>query len=1067
MDILDLLADSDPADFFGERELERGAEYYAHDRLFYVENTTRESDRVSAMCFAHGSGRQTYVVHLDARVHAGRLSLGTTCTCPVGRQCKHGAGLYWAVRPVRSVSRPRTWREEFDELTLVADDLLDAGRAVGVALAFEREPARYGYGGSGSRITLRPMRPGARQPWVRTGLSWNDVPRAVRDGDYDARQLAALDALQRSLGAANHWYNAATAPPLDDFGPQLVPLLRQARDAGVVLLPIGLPPLEVLDGTARVAVDVVERGTGASVLVGIAHPAGFTDGEEVQVIGSPAHTALLPVGTHLALVELAPPIRGAALALLQRAEPILVPAEEVPELTERLGALTRALPVASSDGSVEVPELPAPRLRVTVTWQSAALADVHWEWCYGTLPPFDLDETDTAPGPVLRDAEAEAAITARLDPLPDRARSTSAGADALHLALLALPVWRSVEGVEVVEHDPPAFRESHEAPQFSFEAAPPADDGLAAGAGHRPEHTDWLDLEVMIRVEGQQVPLAHVLEALTLGQTHLVLPSGLYLSLDRPEFARLAEIVKAAAEVQRAPDGQLRVGRRDLGLWAQLDDLGIVDAQAAEWVAKARALRDLVELPRPEPIGVASTLRSYQLEGFRWLAFLWQHRLGGILADDMGLGKTLQVLALIAHTRAEEPLPFLVVAPTSVVSGWASEAALHTPGLRVRTVEATAARRAETLAEIAEGADVVVTSYALLRLDAAEYAGIGWAGVVLDEAQQVKNHQSKAYAAVKSLGAQFLVAVTGTPFENRLMELWSLLSLAAPGLYSHPGKFTETVVRPVERNGDAAALGRLTARIKPFVLRRTKELVAADLPPKQEQVLHVELNARHRRLYDAHLAKERQRVLGLVEEDFDRNRVAILAALTRLRQLALDPGLVDEAHANVGSAKLDVLLDHLAELAAEGHRALVFSQFTTYLKRVRERLEQAGIASEYLDGATTARGRVIERFRTGEAPVFLISLKAGGTGLTLTEADYVFVLDPWWNPAAEAQAVDRAHRIGQQRTVMVYRLVSTETIEEKVMALKDRKAAIFSQVVDGGAGLSAGVSAEDIRGLFD
>ena len=176
---------------------------------------------------------------------------------------------------------------------------------------------------------------------------------------------------------------------------------------------------------------------------------------------------------------------------------------------------------------------------------------------------------------------------------------------------------------------------------------------------------------------------------------------------------------------------------------------------------------------------------------------------------------------------------------------------------------------------------------------------------------------------------------------------------------------------------------------------------------------------------------------------------------------------MDEAHAGVGSAKLDVLLDHLSELAAEGHRALVFSRFTSYLKRVRERLEQAGIAAEYLDGATTARGRVIERFRTGDAPVFLISLKAGGTGLTLTEADYVFVLDPWWNPAAEAQAVDRAHRIGQQRTVMVYRLVSTDTIEEKVMALKDRKAALFSQVVDGGAGLSAGVSADDIRGLFD
>lgn len=1066
MDVLEQLAATDPLEHFGEGELERGAEYFARDRLFYVETTSRERDRFSAMCFAHGSARQTYVVHLDAKMHAGRLSLGTTCSCPVGRQCKHGAALYWAVRPVPARAQ-RTWREEFDELTIAADELVTAHAAAGVALAFELEPARYG---TAARLTMRPMRPGARQPWVRTGLTWNDVPRAVQQGEYDTRQLAVLDALQRSLGASAHWYHASVNPPLEDFGPHLVRLLREARDAGITFLPIGVPAIEILDGTASVGVDVVERANGARVLVGVTHDEGFFSGEEISVLGSPAHTAVLLHEHRLAFARLSPVVRGAALALLHRADPILVPMAEVAELTERLGAITRVLPVVSSDGTVEVPDLPRPRLRVTVTWQTAALADVHWEWCYGQLAPFDLDETDTAPGPVLRDPLAEHDITARLDPLPDRARSTVAGADALHLALLALPVWRGIEGVEVVEHDPPQFRESEAAPELVFEAArPAADDGVAAptDGGHRPDHTDWLDLEVMIRVEGQQVPLAHVLEALTLGHTHLVLPTGLYLSLDRPEFTRLAEIVKAAAEVHEAPDGHVRVGRRDLGLWAQLDDLGIVDAQAATWVARARALRDLVELPRPDPVGVVSTLRSYQLEGFRWLAFLWQHRLGGILADDMGLGKTLQVLALVAHTRAEEERPFLVVAPTSVVSAWAVEAAQHTPGLRVRTVDSTAARRADAIADIARDADIVVTSYALLRLDAAEYAGVDWAGVVLDEAQQVKNHQSKAYAAVRGLGAEFLIAVTGTPFENRLMELWSLLSLAAPGLYSHPAKFAEYVVRPVERNGDASALTRLTARIKPFVLRRTKELVAADLPPKQEQVLTVELGARHRRLYDAHLAKERQRVLGLVEEDFDRNRVAILAALTRLRQLALDPGLVDDAHANVGSAKLDVLLDHLTELAAEGHRALVFSQFTGYLKRVRERLEQAGIATEYLDGSTTSRGAVIERFRTGTAPAFLISLKAGGTGLTLTEADYVFVLDPWWNPAAEAQAVDRAHRIGQERTVMVYRLVSGDTIEEKVMALKERKAALFTQVVDGGSGLSAGVSAEDIRGLFD
>ena len=251
------------------------------------------------------------------------------------------------------------------------------------------------------------------------------------------------------------------------------------------------------------------------------------------------------------------------------------------------------------------------------------------------------------------------------------------------------------------------------------------------------------------------------------------------------------------------------------------------------------------------------------------------------------------------------------------------------------------------------------------------------------------------------------------------------------------------------------------------MLRRTKELVAADLPPKQEQVVQVELNPRHRKLYDAHLAKERQRILGLVDDDFDRNRVAILAALTTLRQLALDPALTDPDHERVGSAKIEVLVDHLAEVTAEGHRALVFSTFTGFLRRVRERLEAESITTTYLDGRTRRRAEVIDSFRTGAADVFLISLKAGGVGLTLTEADYVFVLDPWWNPAAEAQAVDRAHRIGQDRTVMVYRLVSSDTIEDKVMALKERKAALFARVVDGDGAGSTSITADDIRALFD
>ncbi|MFN8031594.1 MAG: DEAD/DEAH box helicase, partial [Dermatophilaceae bacterium] len=273
--------------------------------------------------------------------------------------------------------------------------------------------------------------------------------------------------------------------------------------------------------------------------------------------------------------------------------------------------------------------------------------------------------------------------------------------------------------------------------------------------------------------------------------------------------------------------------------------------------------------------------------------------------------------------------------------------------------------------------------------------------------------------------------------------------------------------RPIESGESPEMLHRLRRRIKPLMLRRTKEMVAADLPPKQEQRLAVELTPAHRRLYDQHLQRERQRVLGLLDDPVG-NRVAILASLTRLRQLSLDPALIDAEKWGSGRpAKVEALIEQLQELRAEGHRALVFSQFTGFLRRVESHLAEAGISTEYLDGATRNRADVVKRFRTGNADAFLISLKAGGVGLTLTEADYVFVLDPWWNPAAEAQAIDRAHRIGQTKMVMVYRLIATGTIEEKVVELQQRKRDLFDRVVDEGGAMSGQITADDIRALLD
>jgi SNF2 family DNA or RNA helicase len=325
------------------------------------------------------------------------------------------------------------------------------------------------------------------------------------------------------------------------------------------------------------------------------------------------------------------------------------------------------------------------------------------------------------------------------------------------------------------------------------------------------------------------------------------------------------------------------------------------------------------------------------------------------------------------------------------------------------------------------------------------------------------------HAAAKELNAPFKLAITGTPMENNLMELWSLFSIVAPGLFPSARAFTETFVRGIEGTDNPAAgeiLARLRRRIRPLMMRRTKELVASDLPAKQEQVLQIDLSPRHRTLYDTFLQRERQKLLGLLE-DMDKNRFIIFRSLTLLRLLSLDASLVDEAYAGVPSSKLDALFEQLEDVLAEGHRALVFSQFTSFLGKAAARLDAQGTPYSYLDGSTLRRSEVIDRFKSGDAPVFLISLKAGGFGLNLTEADYVFLLDPWWNPATEAQAVDRTHRIGQTRNVMVYRMVATGTIEEKVMALKDRKAKLFSSVMDDDAAFSSALTADDIRGLID
>ncbi|WP_130403462.1 DEAD/DEAH box helicase [Micromonospora violae] len=750
---------------------------------------------------------------------------------------------------------------------------------------------------------------------------------------------------------------------------------------------------------------------------------------------------------------------------------IRIPAAEEQQFFDRFyPELLRQVEVFAADPAVQLPTVGPATLSATVSPEPDHRLRVGWEWhrvVGGQRHPEPLRQGMAAEADERRAELLQQVADLVAKPAPELLEPSSSGPRLAASASLAgdalirfvsdvLPRLAELDGVELVTPSGGAlddYQETYAAPTITFPD------------GAEPGENDWFDLSVRVTVGEEQVDFAALFAALAQEQQYLILPSGTYFALERPEFQQLRDLIAESRALADAPPGVLRVGRFQAGIWDELADLGEVTGQAAAWQRSVRAVSELE--PRAEqqiPSGVRAQLRPYQQEGFRWLAILHDHGLGGVLADDMGLGKTLQTLALICHARAESP--FLVVAPASVVANWASEAARFTPELDVRAVTQTVARRGAPLAETVAGADIVVTSYTLFRLEYDDYRALDWAGLILDEAQFVKNPQSQAYRCAKLLSAPFKLAITGTPMENHLGELWSLCSITAPGLLPRADRFTDYYRNPIEKERDAERLAQLRRRIRPLMLRRRKADVAADLPAKQEQVIEVELDRRHRRVYQAYLQRERQKVLGLLG-NLEKNRFEIFRSLTLLRQASLDVALVDPKHQNVPATKLDVLTERISNLVAEGHRSLVFSQFTRFLGAARQRLEAAGITCSCLDGTTRDRAAVIDGFKTGGNQVFLISLKAGGFGLNLTEADYCLLLDPWWNPAAENQAVDRTHRIGQTRNVMVYRMVAKDTIEEKVMALQARKAELFSSVLDGSEFASAQFTAADIKSLLE
>ena len=924
------------------------------------------------------------------------------------------------------------------------------------------------------QLVARPLVRGARETWIRADATWDTVRRST--GRFDPAQVgwfAELHALAQAMRTTGPFVAASDTVALDGItSPLLWPHLRGAAVFGIPLVPMHPQQTVRLAGeaTARVSVDMA--GDGALRLAAaIEIDGGDVDAGHVRPLGGAGLFAFAvdrdPIPLVLAPVPLPPP-----LPTLLTDGPVIVPAAEAGEfLSDAYPRLARRVPLTVGSG-VPAPPPPRPALEVAVSYLDDESIEYSLDWVY----PGGLRAAFETPADDERDTRAEAEIAGRAEAewaeradLPVRARATLRDADAAAFATRVLPALDLLDDVRVrTRGTVPAFRELRGDPSLTITAVPSPD-------------RDWFDLGIVVVIDERTIPFGMLFTALSRGRTRIKLSDGAWFSLAHPSLQRLRDLLEEAAELDEWETGP-RIPRRHLALWSDFEDLADESAAAVEWRDLARALRDVSSVPAvATPPGFRAELRPYQREGLAWLALLHAHRLGGILADDMGLGKTVQILALMAHARAAgEQRPWLVIAPTSVLPTWGAEAARFAPDLRVVTIEATAVRRTRTVGDLAADADIVVAPYGVVRTDDAEFATPEWAGVVLDEAQFVKNPATRIHRAVAALRADSVFAVTGTPIENGLDDLWALLALTAPGLYPSARRFREEYVRaieqlpsdaPTELSAAAAeahrrgSLARLRSRVRPFLLRRTKDVVAADLPPKQEQIIAVPLAPAHRELYDRVLQRERQKVLGLLD-DLDRQRFIVFRSITLLRMLALAPRLVDERDAPLGSAKLDVLLERLVEVASEGHRALVFSQFTSFLDLAAERLDAAGLAYAHLDGATSRRGEVVDAFREGDAPVFLISLKAGGFGLTLVEAEYVFLLDPWWNPAAEAQAIDRTHRIGQTRSVFVYRLIAAGTVEEKVLELQQRKAALSRAVLDDGEAFANALDADDIRGIL-
>jgi superfamily II DNA or RNA helicase len=1104
MELTRLLSQLDPrmlGELFSEQTISRGEQYLS--RVGDI-----EASGPTLRALVRGSSPHPYQVsvRLERREYFGErtLELATRCTCPVGNRCKHALALLLAAKKQGElIERPRAevlrWVQQLGARLAPQPERPGRKRAAtrdtliylivtrgALTPEFRLLKARLGRDG---KLT------GDHQPWFNFEQALLKPPAFVHDDDLPVLRILR-DAIRRRASSA--------FVPFELRGADGLAVLRTALETGRVY---ATEPDSPIDG-----------GHARTLAAGDARPG--TLAWQTEKIGvrallqcKPAVDYVLPTDPpwyldlqHGMAGEITHPARDAVLAVLElppltQAELALVAgalAEAAPALPSPLGREARRLP------EIDAPLQPVLHLATLPVWHvkphrryEKALGHALYDIAtitleYGQAKFHATDNGDLASLPngravkVTRDTGAEEAALALLAdtgfaPVQARWLQVHASLPVGALGLESEAAWSRFFADTAATLGAAGWRIECP-PDFRHRV-------LLVDEWHAElEDSDagWMELSLGIDVGGRRLDLAPLLHALFKRDGRWLDPVALDRMRDEDttdlftaegerivvQAGRIKPLARTLVDLFDNPGGgTLKVSRMDaprLGETLDKDGWSREGFQSIDkWVQQLRGMQGVTAVDTPPGFGIE--LRPYQREGLAWLQHLRAHDLGGILADDMGLGKTAQTLAhlLLEKQAGRLDRPALVVLPTSLVFNWQREAERFAPDLRVLKLHGP--ERSERFAQIPEH-DVCLTTYPLLWRDHEKLAGHDYHLLILDEAQTVKNAGSQAARAVRLLRARHRLCLTGTPLENHLGELWAQFDFLLPGFLGESKDFTRTWRTPIEKHGDMIRREVLARRIAPFILRRRKDDVAKDLPPKTEVVRTVELTGRQRDLYETVRITMDKRVREeIATRGFARSRIVILDALLKLRQVCCDPRLLksDAAMRVRERAKLDLLMDMLDNLLAEGRKVLVFSQFTAMLDLIHATLTDAGIECVMLTGDTRDREAVVRSFQEGSVPVFLISLKAGGVGLNLTAADTVIHYDPWWNPAAENQASDRAHRIGQDKPVFVYKLIVAGSIEERIVTLQEKKAALAEGILANDEAALEKFGENDLAALFE